>query len=578
MKKIILKFFKRNKILLIIQTVFIFLNIYFFTYPAKIVGELVDLLYNIPANNELIIEKTIHLLIISLILLIVRIPWRFLVSYLARVLEQNLEDELFKNLLKLKMNEIQNIKNGEIMSYFTKDISEIRKAYYRIASYGTRIIATFLIATLTMARGVNINLTIVTMLPIIITAYLIVKIKEYVEKSFQISQKYYTNLSEYVQESTDSIRTTKAYSQEGNQLKEFIIKNRKLKSANNTVDVYSTLLSVCINICFGLCYGISIIYGSQLVLNQTISIGDFVAFNGYISLFIGPISWLPSAIAYYKRGKISYYRIDKFLDLPKEKNLLIKETNNQDFNEKITINHLSFHYPNCEKEVLKDINISISNGQTLGIIGKVGSGKTTLMNLLLGLYNVPKGMIKIGDKDINEIPLEDIRKNICYITQEHFLFSDTIERNIKLFQKNYREEDVINSAKKAMIYDDIQEMNQGIYTVVGERGIDLSGGQKQRVSVSRAFLNRASIIILDDTFSALDNRTENEVLKNVKKMVENKICIIISNRISDVKDADHIIVLNEGKIIEQGKHEELIRNNGSYYEFYQNQIEQSNFS
>lgn len=578
MKKIILKFLKRNKWLLLIQTIFIFLNIYFAIYPARIVGELVDLLYDIPANQELIIEKTVYLLIISVVLLIVRIPWRFLVSYLSRVLEQNLEDELFKNLLKLKMNEIQNIKNGEIMSYFTKDIGEIRKAFYRIASYGTRIIATFLIATFTMAQGVNINLTIITMLPIIVTAYLVVKIKEYVEKSFQISQVHYTNLSEYVQESTDAIRTTKAYSQEGNQLKTFITKNRKLKSANNTVDANSTLLSVCINICFGLCYGISIIYGSQLVLNQTISIGDFVAFNGYINLFVGPISWLPVTIAYYKRGKISYGRIEKFLELEKEKIVPMLDTQREQIGEKIQISHLDFHYPNCDEEVLKNINITITQGETLGIIGKVGSGKTTLMNLLLRLYSVPNGMIKIGEKDINDIPIENIRKNICYITQDHFLFSDTIEKNISLFQRNYREEDVITSAKKAMIYDEIQEMNNGIYTIIGERGIDLSGGQKQRVSISRAFFNQANIIILDDTFSALDNKTEKEVLKNVKEMTKNKICIIISNRISDVKDAEHIIVLDEGEIIEEGTHEELIGKYGSYYQFYQNQIEQSNFN
>ena len=577
MKKIIQKFLKQNKWLLLIQTIFIFLNIYFFTYPAKIVGELVDLLYDIPANQEMIMEKTIYLLIISLVLLIVRIPWRFLVSYLSRVPEQNLEDELFRNLLRLKMNEIQNIKNGEIMSYFTKDITEIRKAFYRITSYGTRILATFLIATFTMAQGVNISLTIVTMLPIIVTAYLVVKIKEYVEKSFQISQAYYTNLSEYVHESTDAIRTIKAYSQEGNQLKEFIRKNRKLRSANNTVDVHSTLLSVCINVCFGLCYGISIIYGSQLVLSQTITVGDFVAFNGYISLFVGPISWLPVTIAYYKRGKISYGRIDQFLDFEKEKFLPMPIEQQEQLGQKIVISHLNFHYPNCQAEVLKDINITISQGQTLGIIGKIGSGKTTLMNLLLRLYSIPNGMIQIGGKDINEIPIETIRKNICYITQDHFLFSDTIEKNISLFQKNYHEEDVIRSAKKAMIYDEIQEMNQGIYTVIGERGIDLSGGQKQRVSISRAFFNQAGIVILDDTFSALDNRTENEVLKNVKKMTKNKICIIISNRISDVKEADHIIVLEEGKIIEEGIHEELIQQQGRYYQFYQNQIEQSHF-
>lgn len=295
-------------------------------------------------------------------------------------------------------------------------------------------------------------------------------------------------------------------------------------------------------------------------------------------MFVGPISWLPVTIAYYKSGKISYGRIEKFLELEKEKIVPMLDTQREQIGEKIQISHLDFHYPNCDEEVLKNINITITQGETLGIIGKVGSGKTTLMNLLLRLYSVPNGMIKIGEKDINDIPIENIRKNICYITQDHFLFSDTIEKNISLFQRNYREEDVITSAKKAMIYDEIQEMNNGIYTIIGERGIDLSGGQKQRVSISRAFFNQANIIILDDTFSALDNKTEKEVLKNVKEMTKNKICIIISNRISDVKDAEHIIVLDEGEIIEEGTHEELIGKYGSYYQFYQNQIEQSNFN
>ena len=572
MKKIFIQVLKKHYLYLIIQTIFIFLNIYLATYPAKIIGELVDLLYNISANQQVIIQNIIYLLAVSVGLLLIRLPWRFLVTYNSRALEKQMKDELFKHFLKMKMNEIQNIKNGEIMSYFTKDTKEIRAAFYRIESYGTRIIATFLIGAIAMAQGVNLKLTVITVLPMLITSYLIVKIKKYVESSFKISQEYFTELSEYVQESTDAIRTTKAYSQEGNQLKEFIRKNKKLKSANNAVDVHSTLLTTCINICFGLCYAISILYGSKLVLENTITIGDFVAFNGYIGLFIGPVSWLPSTISRFKRGQISYERLDKFLALEKEKYLPVSKKEEQNLKGTIQIKHLNFHYPNCLEEVLSDICITIEQGKTLGIIGTVGSGKTTLVNLLLRLYTVSDGTIYIGEKDINQIPIETIRKNICYITQDNFLFSNTIEKNISLFKKGYTEKEIMKSTKEAMIYEEIQEMKEGIYTVIGERGVDLSGGQKQRVAVSRAFLNNADIVIFDDTFSALDNKTEEKLLENIKNMTKEKTCIIISSRISDIKEADEIIVLDDGKIVERGKHEELIMQEGQYYGFYEQQI------
>ena len=181
-------------------------------------------------------------------------------------------------------------------------------------------------------------------------------------------------------------------------------------------------------------------------------------------------------------------------------------------------------------------------------------------------------MIKIGKKDINDIPIDLLRKNICYITQDNFLFSNTIESNIRLFKEGYEEKDIINSTKDAMIYDEIQEMENGIYSIIGEKGIDLSGGQKQRIAISRAFLNQADIIIFDDTFSALDNKTQKSLLENVKKMSSKKTCFIISSKISDIKDADNIIVLEYGKIIEQGTHENLIKEEGKYYQYYKQQI------
>ena len=571
MKKIIIDSLKSFKWQILIQIIFITINIYLVTIPAKIIGKIIDLLYDVTNNKQDILKYTYYLIGITIFILVIRLIWKYYETYINRGIEKNIKDKLFERFQKIKIAKLQKIKNGEIMSYFVKDVAEIRQIIYRIFSHGTRIVVTFIIVSITMIQGVNLKLTLMTLCPIIITVYIVIKLKKYVEKSFKKSQEQFTLLSEYVQESTDSIRTTKAYSCEGEQLKEFIRKNRKLRSNNNEVDVYSNLLKTTLNICFGLCYGISLLYGSKLVLNNEITIGAFVAFNGYIALFEGPVTWLPSLISRWKRAQISYKRLDKVFELEKEKISTKPKENLKLLNGKIEVKDLTFNYPGYLSPVLKNINLEIEQGQTLGIIGTIGSGKTTLVNLITGLYNVEKGKIFIDGNDINNIPLEKIRNSICYITQDNFLFSTSLKNNINLFKNDYEDDEIEESTQKAMIYEEISNMPKGINTIIGERGTDLSGGQKQRVVLSRAFLKQSSIVILDDTFSALDNRTEKYLLENIKKLTEQKTCIIISNRISDVKHSDNIIVLDEGKIIESGKHDELLDKKGKYYEFYKQQ-------
>ena len=337
------------------------------------------------------------------------------------------------------------------------------------------------------------------------------------------------------------------------------------------MDVHSTLLSTCVNICFGLCYGISLIYGSNLVLQGTITTGEFIAFNGYIGLFVGPVSWIPGIISRFKRAQISYHRLDKIFHLEREK-IVNKDNKVEDMiSGDIVIRDLTYNYTQNIEVALNHINLEIKEGETLGIIGTIGSGKTTLMNLLLKLYPVADGKISIGGVDINDIPLTVLRKSICYITQDSFLFSTTLKDNISLFRDDYEDKEILESTRNAMISDEIHKMNDGIYTMIGERGVDLSGGQKQRVVISRAFLQKSNIVIFDDTFCALDNRTEEKLLKNIKDMTQGKTCIIISNRISDIKDADKIIVLDEGNIIEAGVHDTLINRRGLYSKLYHQQ-------
>ncbi len=571
MKKVLLDAIKKYKIQIILHAIFIGIHIYILTIPPKLIGNMIDLLYNLEENKQAILNITYQLLGICILFFVVRFSWKSLENYVVRGTEKDINIKLFQRFLKLKLQNIQNIKNGEIMSYFVKDVNEIRAAIYRIMTYGSRIIFTFIIAIYQMASGVNINLTIAVMLPIIVATYLVIKIKKYVETSFKKSQDKFTELSEYIQESTDSIRTTKAYACEGEQLKEFIRKNRIVRQSNNAVDVFSNLLSTCTKMCFGICYSISLIYGSKLVLDGKITIGELVAFNGYIGLFVNPVNWIPELIARVKRMQISYKRLDAIFDLEVEKINVKEHIKSDNLNGSIEIRNLTFSYPGSIDTALEDINIEIKVGQTLGIIGTIGSGKTTLMNLLTRLYTVPYGKILIDGKDINEIPIEVLRNNICYVTQDNFLFSTTLRDNISLFKEEYDDSEIKESTRKAVIYDDIQNMPNGLQTVIGEGGGDLSGGQKQRVAISRAFLKNSRILIFDDTFSALDNKTSEKLIDNIRELTQDKTCIIISNKVSDVKNSDNIIVLDESRIVEQGTHEELMEKNGIYYEFFEQQ-------
>lgn len=277
-------------------------------------------------------------------------------------------------------------------------------------------------------------------------------------------------------------------------------------------------------------------------------------------MFVNPINWLPQIIARFKRAQISYKRLEKIYNLEPEKLNQKALSSKEKLKGDILIKDLSFRYSENSKEVLKNINLSVKKGETIGIIGTIGSGKTTLMNLLTKLYSVPNGKIMIDGKDINEIPVETLRNNICYISQDNFLFSSTIKNNVSLFKDDYEEDEISDSTKKAMIYDDIKEMPKGIDTKLGERGSGLSGGQRQRVAISRAFLKNSEILVFDDTFSALDNKTSEKLIENISELANGRTSIIISNKVSDVKNSDKIVVLDKGEIVEEGTHEELLEN------------------
>ena len=578
MKKEPIKSLKKYKWQILIEIILIIISVIFIAYPSKIIGKMIDLLYNAESNKSELIKSIVQLLSISIGVLITRVLWKNLDFRLNVYIDKDLRDRLFTKLLKTKVKALNKIKNGEIMSYFFSDLRKVTMTTAKFISTGTRIIANFTIAIIMMSNSANIKLTLVSLIPIFMTIVVIILIRNRMDKSFKLAQKSFTELSEYVQESTDSIRTMKAFCGEEKQINEFEFKNATLKKNNINVSINQNLLFVCVSLGFGIAYAISLLYGSKLVLQGQISIGDFIAFNGYLAILEGPVNWIPWLFGRAKKFKVSFDRLNKMFKLPEEEIDNFEKSNEEKLNGDIEIKNLTYNYPGYIETVLENINIDIKKGESLGIIGVVGSGKTTLMNLLLKLYDVERGKIFIDGKDINDIPVKTIRDNICYITQDNFLFSATLKENINLFKDEYKDEDIEDSTKQAMIYDEISHMDDGINTVIGEKGIDLSGGQKQRVVISRAFLNNSNIIIFDDTFSALDNRTEQHVLNNVKELTKNKTCIIVSNRISDIKDCDKIIVLEQGEIVEQGNHQTLLQKDGKYQEFYQNQAHKAQSS
>ena len=571
MKQELIKSLKKYKWKILIEIILIVFCVIFIAYPSKLIGKMVDLLYNAEMNKTEIIKSVIQLLFVSLVIIVTRIAWKNLDFRINIYIDKDIRDRLFTKLLKAKVESLNEIKNGEIMSYFVSDLRKVTMTTSKFISTGTRIIANFAVAITMMSSSCNIKLTVISLIPVFATIVIIILIRNRMDKSFKLAQKSFTDLSEYVQESTDSVRTMKAFCGEEKQIEEFEKKNATLKKNNISVSINQNLLFVCVSFGFGIAYAISLLYGSNLVLKNEISIGDLIAFNGYLAILEAPVTWIPWLLGRAKKFKVSFDRLDKMFKLPEEEIEDFEKNNNDKLEGNIEIKNLTYNYPGYIETVLENININIKKGESLGIIGVIGSGKTTLMNLLLKLYDVERGKIFIDGKDINDIKVKTIRDNICYITQDNFLFSATLKENINLFKDEYKDEDIEESTNQAMIYDEISSMEEGINTVIGEKGIDLSGGQKQRVVISRAFLNNSNIIIFDDTFSALDNRTEQHVLNNIKELTKNKTCIIVSNRISDIKDCDKIIVLEQGEIVEQGTHQTLLKTNGKYQEFYQNQ-------
>lgn len=529
-----------------------------------IIGNITDEIVAEKMDQQYLLSKVLYLTLFGVSIAFGRFVWRNLIFGTSRNIEFHLRNDIFNHLEKLSQRYFNEHKTGDLMAHATNDINAVRMA---IGPGLLMIIdATVLIALVlyNMAYTVDLKLTLVSIIPFPLIIFQGFVISKFMKKRFREKQEAFASMTDMVQESFSGIRVIKAFIQERKEIKAFAKTNRHNFDKNIRLAKLRSAIDPIIRGVVGVSLILTIIYGGRLTMIGEISLGKLVAFINFLSMLVWPMMAIGMVLNVIAQGKASLDRIEKILDekpevFNSEETIDIKEIDGS-----IKIKDLSFKYPHSNEYAIKNIKLDIKQGQTIGIIGRTGAGKTTLVNLLLRLYNIPNDKILIDNKDIMKLPLEILRRNIGCVPQDNFLFSDTIARNIAFSVDKVHRDEIIENAKLANVHDNIMEFKQGYETITGERGIALSGGQKQRISIARALIKKAPILILDDAVSAVDTDTEEKILSSIKNERKNKTTIIIAHRISTIKHADHIIFLDQGEIVEEGTHEELVAINGQY--------------
>jgi ATP-binding cassette subfamily B protein len=490
----------------------------------------------------------------------------------SRKIEYDMRNDFYRHVQGLHYLYFRDKKVGDIMAYATNDIPAVRNFLGPGIMYSIETTIEFVVI-LAIMFSMNLKLTLITLIPLPLISYLVYKVGKIVHERYEDIQEHFGTITTLAQENIAGIRVIKSYVREDYEIEkfrkvnfEYFIKNIKLAKVQSLTYPLMILIT-----------GISIIlviwYGGYQVIKGTMTLGQLTSFLIYLGYLIWPMIAFGWIINLTQRAAASMDRLLEVMRVQPQ----IRDTEETDFsikqiNGEIEFKDVWFKYPDSENYVLKGVSFKVEQGQTVGIVGYTGSGKTTLVNLIPRLFDPDKGEVLIDGVNVKKIPLKVLRGSIGYVQQDVFLFSDTVKNNITFGVDGVDEDKIISVAKIAHIYDEIMEFPNKFDTIVGERGITLSGGQKQRVGLARALIKEPKILILDDSFSSVDAYTEEMILKNLKEYRKGRTTIIISHRITAVKDADFIIVLDDGEIVESGTHDELIELGGIYAELYQKQI------
>lgn len=569
------KYFYKYKTRFIIGIAITIIAQIFTLYTPKLVGDSIRTLEQLDALHKptvikLLSENIIWILITTLIAGFLTFLMRQTLIVMSRHIEFDLKNEVFQHYEKLTQSFYKQNRTGDLMNRISEDVGKVRQYAGPAVMYSINTLIRFAVV-LTQMYIISPKLTFYSLIPLPLLGYLVFNLSRQINVRSTAFQENMSKLSTFTQEIFSGIRVLKAYSIENEKEEEF--QNLTQESKDKALKLAKTgaLIGPLMIFLIGLSNLIVILVGALLYFNGSIpDIGIIAQFILYINMLTWPVASLGWVSSMIQEAEASQKRINEFLEVEPE----IYNTNKEHtpINGKIEFKNVSFTYPDTGIKALDNVSFKLEKGKTLAILGKTGSGKSTILSLISRLYDTNEGTILIDDIPIKDCNLKDLRKNVAVVPQDAFLFSDTISNNIRFGKENATEEEIIAVAKKAAVHENIITFDKGYETILGERGLTLSGGQKQRVSIARALIKDAPILILDDSLSAVDTETEENILQSLEEHSKNITTIIVTHRVSSAKNADHIIILDHGRIIQSGTHQELTAKEGYYNELHQKQL------
>jgi ATP-binding cassette subfamily B protein len=583
------KYFYKYRWRLLIGTLFVIASNFFSVLQPRVVRYALDMVYEnikmyglydgFELQSELFSDlgRTLLMfgalmLILALIMGIFMYFMRQTIIVMSRLIEYDLRNEIFTHYEKLNLAFYKRNNTGDLMARISEDVSKVRMYLGPAIMYGINLVSLFALVIYSML-SVNVELTLWALAPLPILSFSIYYVSRMINKKSTEIQTQLSVLNSSAQEVYSGIRVVKSYVQERPMVKFFskesdIFKEKSMDLAKIQAMFYPLML-----ILVGISTILTIYIGGLKVAAGTVTPGNIAEFIIYTNMLTWPVTALGWIASIIQSAAASQKRINEFLEAEPE--IIENDAEYSKLAGAVEFNDVTFVYPDTGIKALENVNFKLAPGQKMAIIGRTGSGKTTIVDLLVRMYDVTDGQILIDNKNIQSLSLSSLRQNIGYVPQDVFLFSDSIAQNVAFGKEDATQAEIEQYTKYASVYDDIKEFPQGFETLVGERGVTLSGGQKQRVSIARALIKQPDILILDDSLSAVDTTTEKRILNYLEKAMADKTAIIITHRIYNLLDFDKIIVLKDGKITESGTHDELLENKGFYFEMYeQQQIEE----
>lgn len=536
--------------------------------PPRVIGHIVDHITQKDLTPSQLWINVFWLVMSGFIMYGLRYIWRIYIFGTANRLARILRLRLFEQFTKMSPSFYQNYRTGDLMAHATNDINAVTHTAGGGVMSAVDASITALVTLLTMIFAIDWRLTLIAVLPLPLMAFATSRLGRKNHASFKAAQEAFSDLNNKVQESVSGVKVTKSFGYQKQETESFAEINQTVYEKNILSARYNSLFSPFVLFFVGISYLLTLIVGSVLIRQGELTIGELVTFITYLDMLVWPLMAMGFLFNVIQRGTVSYERIESLLSQESE----IQERHKtlaQIENGPLTYAVDSFAYEDLT--TLSDVHFRLEKGQTLGIVGVTGSGKTTLLKLLLRERDVQNGSISLNGHDIRDYSLRDLRSLIGYVPQDQMLFATSIRDNIRFANPELSDDQVERVTKLCGVYEDIQDMSEGLDTVIGERGVSLSGGQKQRLAMSRALIMNPEILILDDSLSAVDAKTEHLILENLKAERADKTTIITAHRLSAVVHADVIIVMEDGAIKERGNHESLMAQQGWYYETYQSQ-------